>query len=74
MKKLSNLLIALIITTPAFSQNAEMADALRADGKIYALVAIILIIVLGLAIYLVTIDRKASRLEKRLNENKRHNS
>jgi len=70
MKKLSNILIALLLAIPAYSQDAEMADKFRADGKIYVLIAIILLIFAGLAFYLFTIDRKASRLEKRLDENK----
>jgi CcmD family protein len=47
-----------------------MADKMRSEGKIYVLVAIILVILLGLVVYLVMIDRKATRLEKRLDENK----
>jgi prolipoprotein diacylglyceryltransferase len=71
MKKLSSILIALLVALPAFAQEAEMADGLRSDGKIYVLVAIIMIILGGLISYLIIIDRKTSRLEKRLNENKR---
>lgn len=48
------------------AQDVEMADTLRAEGKIYVVVGIILIIFAGLIIYLVSIDRKVSRLEKRL--------
>jgi CcmD family protein len=42
----------------------EMADAFRADGKIYVVVAIVLIIFAGLIFYTVNIDRKLSKLEK----------
>ena len=41
-----------------------MADALRRDGKIYVVVASALIILIGLFLYLVRLDRKISRLEK----------
>ncbi len=49
----------------------RVADGMRASGKIYVVVAILLIIVAGLITYLVIIDRKTSRLEKKL-ENKNH--
>ncbi|CAN5451491.1 hypothetical protein BH10BAC4_BH10BAC4_24790 [soil metagenome] len=71
MKKLSSILFALLLAIPAYSQEVEMADKLRSEGKIYVLVAIVLVILVGLVSYLVVIDRKTTRLEKRLNENKR---
>lgn len=42
----------------------EMADQMRADGKIYVLVGIILIIFAGMVVYIVNTDRKISKLEK----------
>jgi len=42
----------------------EMADRLRADGKIYVVVAVVVIILLGLFLYVIRLDRKISRLEK----------
>ena len=41
-----------------------MADALRANGKIYVVVTVIGIIFTGIISYLVYIDRKISKLEK----------
>ncbi|WP_165822287.1 CcmD family protein [Hymenobacter edaphi] len=46
----------------------EMADQLRQDGKIYVVVAVIVVIVVGLLAYLVSIDRKVSRLERELRD------
>ena len=43
----------------------EMADVLRSNGKIYVVVAVLLIILAGLFIFLINIDRKVSRLEKK---------
>ena len=71
MKKIGSILLVLWFAIPAFSQEVEMADGLRAEGKIYVLVAILLVILIGLVAYLITIDRKASRLEKKLDENRR---
>ncbi len=70
MKKASSVLLAFLVSFSAFSQEVEMADTFRSNGKIYVLVSIILVILAGLIIYLVIIDRKATRLEKRLNENR----
>ncbi len=83
MKKISNtrrrfsfpstsmLTVALFfILTPGFSQEVEMADTMRSEGKIYVVVAILALILAGLIGYLVTIDRKATRLERKLDEKK----
>jgi uncharacterized membrane protein len=52
----------------AVAQEIEMADGLRSDGKIYVVVAVLVVILLGLITYLVTVDRKVTRLEKKLND------
>lgn len=69
MQKLIKLSLSLVLTLLGFAaqaQEAEMADRLRADGKIYVIVAIILIVLSGLILYLVTLDRKVKKLEKLL--------
>lgn len=69
---MKNLLTALLLlvsfTLPA--QQVEMADTMRSEGKIYVLVAIILIILFGLIAYLFLLDRKITRLEDRTSEKK----
>ena len=65
------LLLPLLLLTPlAFAQAPEaapaMADDLRASGKIYVVVAVVVIIVVGLLGYLINLDRKVSRLEKEI--------
>ncbi|SEF70148.1 CcmD family protein [Algoriphagus boritolerans] len=49
------------------NNSVEMADKMRADGKIYVLVGIIAIIFVGITVYLVNTDRKISKLEKNIN-------
>jgi CcmD family protein len=68
MKKAVKILLGLllIINPTLFAQDAQMADTMRAEGKIYVVVAIILVIFLGLVAYLAYTDRKVSKLEKRL--------
>ncbi len=59
----------LIFTNSVFAQDhVEMADTMRAEGKIYVVVAIILIILLGFFAYMFLLDRKLSNLEKLLNK------
>lgn len=73
MKKLlklsfTSLLLPLSTTFAAAQEVAPMADGLRAEGKIYVVVAILLIILLGLLGYVFMIDRKIYRLEKKFDE------
>ncbi|MCH8554423.1 MAG: hypothetical protein LAT76_04640 [Schleiferiaceae bacterium] len=53
----------LSFSTQAQSQ-PEMADLMRKEGKIYVVVAVILIIFIVLAAFLIYLDRKISRVEK----------
>lgn len=46
----------------------EMADALRGSGKIYVVVAVVTVVLAGLLAFLVSLDRKVSRLERELKE------
>lgn len=59
-------LIAVLIIAPALlhAQEPEMADGLRAEGKIYVLVSIILVILAGLIYFVLRLDNKISRLER----------
>jgi hypothetical protein len=71
MKKIVSLilfLVAVLANQVAFAQDAEMADGMRASGKIYVVVGIILIVVIGLIVYLFMMDKKLTRIEKQLNQ------
>jgi len=48
------------------SKDVEMADTFRRDGKIYIVVLALVIILTGIVIFLIWIDRKIFKLEKRL--------
>ena len=48
----------------AANTDIEMADLLRQDGKIYIVVACVLVVLLGMIIYLISIDKKVGQLEK----------
>jgi hypothetical protein len=68
--KKSMLLLFILGTINSFGQDAEMADTMRSEGKIYVVVAIILLILAGILAYLFTLDRKITVLEKKLMEKK----
>jgi CcmD family protein len=69
MKKQALLFLLLLINPfGLLAQEIEMADRFRADGKIYVVVAIVLIILIGLFAYLFLLDKKVSNLEKRMRD------
>jgi len=65
-RKLSLLLSLLILQIFAMAQrpDVQMADGMRANGKIYVVVAIIVTIFAGIVLYLIRLDRKLTKLEK----------
>ena len=68
--KVLTFLSLLFLSAALFAQDftngekAEMADTMRSNGKIYVVVAVLLVILAGLIFYLISLDRKISRLEK----------
>lgn len=74
--RLTSLLAMLLL----FSQNLmaqqpaangiEMADRLRADGKIWVVVAVIAAVFAGIIVYLIRLDRQIGKLEKDVKEKK----
>lgn len=65
MHKLISLLLFLaFFVSRAMSQEVEMADQFRSDGKIYVVVIVLSIIVVGLFGYLFYLDKKISSREK----------
>ncbi len=44
---------------------AEMADLFRSEGKMYVVLAVLGIVFVGLAAYLIWMDRRLSKLEKK---------
>ncbi|HMW26011.1 MAG TPA: CcmD family protein [Ferruginibacter sp.] len=67
-KFISRLLLvvaALLVTVVSQAQdNNGSTDVMRSNGKIYVVVAVCLTILLGLFLYVFSIDRKISKLEK----------
>jgi hypothetical protein len=60
-KVLSTLLLLPVV---AQAQSAQMADALRDNGKFYVVVATIVIVMAGILGYLLYLDRKAANKKR----------
>lgn len=72
MKRISLILLTLLaVSGNLFAQagdtSVEMADKLRADGKIWVVVAVVAVVFTGLAVNLFRIDSKLKKIEKDLN-------
>ena len=48
------------------SASVEMADTFREDGKIYVVVLGLVIMLTGVILFLIRVDRKIFKLEKRI--------
>jgi CcmD family protein len=55
----------LSFAASAQASDIEMADQFRADGKIYVVIAVVSVVLIGLFAYLFRLERKVSELEKR---------
>ena len=66
LKKIALSASMLIFAAASAQENApvEMATGLYQSGKIYVVVVVMSLIFLGIAGYLVMLDRKISKLEK----------
>lgn len=71
-KRIIVALVAILASTSLWAQNAggdiEMADAMRANGMIYVVVAVAAVVMIGLLAFVFATDRKISRVEKELKE------
>ena len=58
--------IAMVfISVFANAQTPESTDIMRSNGKIFVVMAVIIIIMIGFFTYLISVDRKVSKLEKK---------
>ena len=68
MKKIIFTCLFALLTINLFANanSVEMADTLRSNGKIFVVVAIIVLILVGLLVYLFSLDKRLKMLEKKL--------
>lgn len=65
MKKISTTLLLVLAAVQLFAQTATAPDSLYASDKIYVVVICAGIILLGLIIFLFSIDRRLKKIEKK---------
>jgi uncharacterized protein (DUF983 family) len=66
MKALFVLLFSLMsFVASAQASDIEMADQFRADGKIYVVIEVVSVVLIGLFVYLFRLERKITEVEKR---------
>lgn len=69
MTSCKSLLIAMFLSlsvyTGAMADNGQ--DFFQAIGKMYVVVTVIVLLIIGLGIYLYRLDRKITQLEKKIN-------
>jgi len=73
MNKLKRIALVIVLSITQFAvwaQNMdktteEPTDFMHSNGKIYVVVACVVIIVLGIYIYLINLDRKIKKLENK---------
>lgn len=70
LKKFGLLIMLSIVQLTVWAQQMDNktedpTDFMRSDGKIYVVVAVVVTIVLGIFIYLLNLDRKIKKLEKK---------
>jgi hypothetical protein len=58
------LLLTSSIAAMAATDQPEMADLMRSNGKIYVVVMVIATIFVGIIAFLIRLDRKVSKIEK----------
>ena len=68
MRKISRLFALLLMLLSSTLLHAQgdnnMGDTMRSNGRIYVVITVILVILAGLFLYLIRLDRKMSKLEK----------
>jgi CcmD family protein len=71
MRHLFKILIFSLLPNILLAQRPDkdipiMSDAMRADGRIYVVVAVVATIFAGIIVYLINLDSKISKLEKQI--------
>lgn len=64
IKRLLACFIMLLLSNIVFAQQTTETEVMKSNGKIYVVMIVVIVIVLGLFGYVFSLDRKISRLEK----------
>ncbi|MDF2456789.1 MAG: hypothetical protein K0R51_2782 [Cytophagaceae bacterium] len=55
---------SLLVSMTAQAQEVEMADKFREEGKIYVVISVFAVILIGLFVYVFLLDKKIGQLEE----------
>lgn len=69
LKRTGLVIACCMLSVMAMAQpntNEEPTDFMRSNGKIYVVVAVAVVIMTGLFLYLLSLDRKIKKLEKEI--------
>ena len=68
IKAIFFLFVLMLNTTFVLAQEGtaktDFGETMRSNGRIYVVIAVILIILIGLILYVVRLDRKMSKMER----------
>jgi len=62
------LFIVFLWTTEVYGAEESVMDFFRSQGKMNVVVAVLLAIFIGIVLFLISLDRKISRLENRIKD------
>jgi len=65
---ISFLLLSVSIFAQPAASSPTLDETVMNSGKIYVVIAVLTVILIGIFIYLFSIDRKLSKLEKKANQ------
>ena len=71
MKKLVILFLSCIVFLQSANCQPSNPDFVHSIGKIYVVVAVIAATFIGIVIFLISLDRKLTKLENQINSNER---
>ena len=57
------LLLNIILTLPLHAQDGNLEELLLKGNKLYAVIAVLLVILFGIFFFLISMDRKIKKLE-----------
>lgn len=61
-------LLSVLSIAQTSPDQVEMADVMHVNGKIYVVVSVLAVVFAGIVFYLVSIDRKVNKMEKRMKD------
>ena len=63
-------LFATVFANAQDASQPQMADGMRAEGKIYVVIAVLAIVFISVVVYLLMIERRLKKLEEEINAKK----